>query len=319
MSDGVRYEGFIFTNPKGDKDLRIYDLDKVKYRDFPLAKIDKICVSVEPPGGEWVERVWRWKEGGSDVKVFDDRWYIAHEDVTYFYLSSGEKILGSFRGPIYILTPFELHREIFHARHDGEVVTSKKKLKPPVHIKELAFEPELFTAIAEGLKRPPERPPGASKARPPAPPVPKQAESTREMAVLTSSLERAMGLLYNLRFKEGEKQGTALCRAAAGPISQVRLIGERELAEAHFTATIHKTDSRKELRYNELILQGFCELVAVEAQAWVRQTFKPASTNPFVPISAEGKIGEFKFKLSSDASAEDGIAHLRVEVTRAEK
>lgn len=134
MSDGTRHEGLVSTT--AGRRLRILDRKKNAYRDLKWKKIERIG---QTPEKQWLEREWRWKQAGSDEKVFTDRYYRAAKYRTTIVLKSGEKIVGDAVAPIYVQDDEKLHRLELHKRFKNPEPAPKEELKPLFYIKELAL------------------------------------------------------------------------------------------------------------------------------------------------------------------------------------
>jgi hypothetical protein len=97
LSDGTICPGQIFTTR--EKAWSVYDATASVYRRIPptiVRQIDAIVV------WERDEKDWRWKENGSDEKVFTGRSYSARLTNYAFILVDGQKITGSVQQPIYV-------------------------------------------------------------------------------------------------------------------------------------------------------------------------------------------------------------------------
>jgi hypothetical protein len=140
LSDDRRHDGLVWTT-RG-KPVRIFDRKKSTYRDIKWRKIARI---EQAPDEEWLEREWRWKEGGSDVKVYTDRYYRAAKYRTTLTLKSGEKIEGDVVIPVFVRTRKTLQRLELHKRFKSPKPQPKKELEPLVYVREIVFtdkEPE---------------------------------------------------------------------------------------------------------------------------------------------------------------------------------
>jgi len=97
-SDGKTYEGKLYLTR--DKKLEVFDLDRKKWYKLKLKEIASLRFEIE---SEIEEKEWRWKEGGSDVKVYTGRSYFDRKYIVNVKLSSGESLRGHVRGaPIYV-------------------------------------------------------------------------------------------------------------------------------------------------------------------------------------------------------------------------
>jgi hypothetical protein len=149
FSDGKSRSGRLWTTP--GKPIRIFDRKKSAYRDV---KWNKIAQIEQKPDREWLEPEWRWKEGGSDVKVYTGRHYRAAKYRTTIRLKSGEKITGDAVAPIYLKEDRKLHRLELHKRFKSPKPAKKKDLEPLVYISKLVLtdKPPDNADTADGTK-----------------------------------------------------------------------------------------------------------------------------------------------------------------------
>lgn len=299
LSDGTRYEGFVYSSR--DKPLRIFDRQASKYRDFRLSELDRISVSTEK---NQIEQVWRWKQAGSDEKVFIDKWYIMHEYITTFFLRSGERISGDHRSPIYIVTPFRRIRKIFHDRFDGPIVTEKSKLEPPVYIKEVGFREEVLWNIAEYLRR------LEGKLLETKGTELKPAESSLVPQVETRSLREALHQLYGVSFKQVE--GRWLCSSLGVKVS---LKGENKLKEACMSIVVRPMQERADLRFEELIMDGLTELVANGASEVIGKITEKIALLPKQPRRVSFRYGGYDWVVSYEVERDARRATLAIQLT----
>lgn len=134
LSDGQQYAGLSWTTP--DKPIRIFDRKKGSYRDIPF---DRIARVEQVPDREWLEREWRWLEGGNDEKVFTDRFYRVAEYRTELLLQTGEKITGDAAAPIYVRIGDKCFVFELQKRAKSIEPALREELKPLVYIKELTL------------------------------------------------------------------------------------------------------------------------------------------------------------------------------------
>jgi hypothetical protein len=132
LSTGERLCGLISTTP--NKRIRIFDRKKSSYRDLKWQKIARIEQHTDKV---WVEREWRWMEGGNDTKVYTDRYYRAAKYRTTIELKSGEVIVGDTVIPIYVKTDDKLHRLELHKRFKNPKPARKDELPELLYIKRL--------------------------------------------------------------------------------------------------------------------------------------------------------------------------------------
>ena len=135
LSNGQEYKGSVYTTR--DRRFRIFDIKDKIWRDMSLAAISTIDVAVEK---EVMEKDWRWKEEGSDVKLYTGKEYPWKKYVMTITLLDGEKITGHMSGLIYVQTDKEVRKfEFHHPRERGE---TGQKLKDIVHIKKVELTKE---------------------------------------------------------------------------------------------------------------------------------------------------------------------------------
>jgi len=133
LSDDTVVEGAVFTT-RG-KPLTIFNRTDKEYVRLDWAEIARVDVAVE---NNVLERDWRWKEGGSDVKVYTDLYYMWHKYLTTITLKDGEKIKGDVSAPIYVMPQGkdERLRFILHKRNKGQKA-EKDEVAEPLYIKKM--------------------------------------------------------------------------------------------------------------------------------------------------------------------------------------
>src|SRR5690606_20539020 len=94
LSNGERVKGMISTTR--EKPLRIWDPKAREYRDVAWAMVRSLEARVL---WERDEREWRFKESGSDVKVYTGRTYPARETEYAVTLTDGSVITGGVVAP----------------------------------------------------------------------------------------------------------------------------------------------------------------------------------------------------------------------------
>lgn len=132
LSDGKSYTGDIFTTR--NKRFRIYNRATKEYRDVDITELAEIQVT---PDEEHDEKDWRWKEGGSDEKVYTGKTYPWRLYCTTLVLQSGEKLAGDLAAPIYVQADGEKKEYILHKRDKGPV---GMKLSELLYVKKVVFE-----------------------------------------------------------------------------------------------------------------------------------------------------------------------------------
>ncbi|NOZ23596.1 MAG: hypothetical protein GXP25_21175 [Planctomycetes bacterium] len=132
MSNGDVYKGQIYVTR--DKRLRVFDTAAKLYRDIPLVAMKEIEITVEKEG---MEKEWRWKEGGSNVKVYTGKAYPWREYLTTVTLTNDQKITGHLKAtPVYVETGGKKEKLIIHGKNKGEL---GQKLSDLVYIKKIVF------------------------------------------------------------------------------------------------------------------------------------------------------------------------------------
>jgi hypothetical protein len=146
LSDDRILEGYLCTS-RG-RPLVIFDRAEKKYFRLEWNDVARVDVAIEK---DTLEQDWRWKEGGSDVKVYTDLWYVWHKYLTTITLKDGERHTGDLTAPIYILPEGEEEQQrfIFHRRSKGEKAKKEEAL-PPLHIRKLVL------TDVDGAEQPPE-------------------------------------------------------------------------------------------------------------------------------------------------------------------
>lgn len=133
LSNGEVYKGQVYITR--DKQLRIYDTAAKVYRDIPLVAVKEIRIGVEKEG---IEKEWRWKEGGSDVKVYTGKSYPWREYITTIVLTNNQKIVGHLKAtPVGVDCGGERKKLIVHGKNKGELGETLADL---VYIKSIVFD-----------------------------------------------------------------------------------------------------------------------------------------------------------------------------------
>ena len=134
FSNGKKLEGLCaLTHGKG---FKIFDRAKSEYREVPLKLVAEVKCEIEK---EWMEKMWRWKEEGSDVKVYTGKAYPVRKYVHTIKLVTGEVIKGDMAGVIYFLPKDAKKRKKFeyHKRNKGKI---GQTLKDMVYFSRIVFE-----------------------------------------------------------------------------------------------------------------------------------------------------------------------------------
>ena len=135
LSDDTVLKGAIVTSM--GKALPVFNRDKKEYVRPEWKDVARIEVEVESATRE---QVWRWKEGGSDIKVYVDKFYIWHKYLSTVTLKNGDTIEGDLAAPIYLTKEKSNTPQIFvfHKRNKSDQGT-RTAVKPPLYIKRLVL------------------------------------------------------------------------------------------------------------------------------------------------------------------------------------
>ncbi|MCG3179862.1 MAG: hypothetical protein BIFFINMI_02208 [Phycisphaerae bacterium] len=157
LSDSRVLAGRIYTTR--DKPWSVYDAASKSFRRIPPVVVARIDVELI---WERDQPEWRWKEGGSDEKVYTGRTYPARLLEFTYTLVNGMKIAGTVQQPIYVLPPGsdDPVRFILHERQKGELGQPLADLPYVEHV--VLGQ----AAQAEGLARMKQQADAASKAPP---------------------------------------------------------------------------------------------------------------------------------------------------------
>ncbi len=136
LSDGTRHKGKLYLTR--DKRLEVFDIKQEKWFKLHLRQLESITFSIE---SEKREDEWRWKEGGSDVKVLTGRFYYDRKYVVTVKTRDGETITGHTRGTVIYVKPEEGRAVRFIIRKDQRGDWGKKP-KEIIYIKSIVFGEE---------------------------------------------------------------------------------------------------------------------------------------------------------------------------------
>lgn len=135
LSNGKSFPGQI-TLTLGEK-LEIFVEKAKRFESFALNELARIEVSVEH---ETQEKEWRWKEGGSDEKVFTGRTYVDRKYLMKLTLADGKAVVsGHVKGAPIFVKGVDGKNLRFILRHDqaGEM---GQKPEEVVYVKAIIFE-----------------------------------------------------------------------------------------------------------------------------------------------------------------------------------
>lgn len=116
LSNGLEVPGYIWT-PSG-KEWRVYERASKQYRDIPFDAVKSIEGVVE---WERMEDDWRWKEGGSDVKVLTGHRYPNRKTYFKFVLTDDREIVGDIAQMFYVELGGRLTNVTLHKRQEGRI------------------------------------------------------------------------------------------------------------------------------------------------------------------------------------------------------
>jgi hypothetical protein len=147
-SDGKVHRGRIYLTR--DKRLELYCDSEKKWHNLRLRDLESLEWKVE---FEKEEREWRWKESGSDVKVYTGRKKVDRRYKTVVVKKGGTRIEGHIRGTVIYVQPGKGGRKKFflYWNHPSDFDQKPEDL---VHVKEVRFG-------EEHAKEPPKRLSGA--------------------------------------------------------------------------------------------------------------------------------------------------------------
>jgi len=146
LSDGSVLAGGLYL--KGRQRLRVWDKPAKKYRDVQLGELLEIAVLAVR---ERVEKEWRFREEGSDVKVFTGRTFPRIDfELTLTFLDKRKRECRIAQGtPLYLRTKDGKSRRFLIQPYLKGVVVGQMPAKL-VYVKRV-----LFDAQAEKLEAPP--------------------------------------------------------------------------------------------------------------------------------------------------------------------
>ena len=135
LSDQSVITGNIYSSL--GKPLSIFNRAEKKYNRIDWRDVAHIDVELEK---NILERDWRWKESGSDVKVFTDLYYFSHEYCITLFTRDGQEIVGDCAAPIYVLEDGQekAARLILHKKDKGEKA-GEYEAKQPVYIRSIVL------------------------------------------------------------------------------------------------------------------------------------------------------------------------------------
>ncbi|MCW8130189.1 MAG: hypothetical protein KIS92_07565 [Planctomycetota bacterium] len=135
LSDGTKRTGTISMTLGAKVELFV---EKTKeFRQYALKDLSRIAFEIEQ---ETEEKEWRWKEGGSDEKIYTGRSYFDRKYRMKVTLADGKTVVaGHSKGaPIFVKTPGQDYRYILRHDQRGEY---GQKAAEIVYVKSVVFDP----------------------------------------------------------------------------------------------------------------------------------------------------------------------------------
>jgi len=146
LSDMTVLAGSVYTSLS--KAIAIFDQDAKKYERVAWDEIATIDISIAE---NTLEQDWRWKEGGSDQKIYTNLYYVWHKYRTTITKKDGTTITGDVAAPVWVAPQDEgkVRRVTLHKRNKGEKA-KRGAIKEPVYPQRIVF------SDVEGADPPPE-------------------------------------------------------------------------------------------------------------------------------------------------------------------
>jgi len=146
LSDMSVLVGSVYTSV--GKAIVIFDQDARKYERVAWEDIATIEISVAE---NTLEHDWRWKEGGSNQKIYTNLYYIWHKYRTAVTTKDGKTITGDAAAPLWVAPKDEgqIRRVTLHKRSKGGKA-KRGDIKEPVYAQRIVF------TDVEGADPPPE-------------------------------------------------------------------------------------------------------------------------------------------------------------------
>jgi hypothetical protein len=125
LSDGTVLVGWLSLSY--GKQLELYDPAAKRWRRLHLSELTRVDASIR---SEELEREWRWKEGGSDVKVYTGRGYPRRWLDHTCRLKNEESFLGHLNGAVLHVTVPAKKESKDTAKKDARKKDSKPEVAP---------------------------------------------------------------------------------------------------------------------------------------------------------------------------------------------
>jgi hypothetical protein len=131
LSTGEEWRGAIYCT--GRRPLKVFDLGKKQYRYFRLTEIHRIRTTVEK---EETREKWRFREEGSDEKVYTGKTYPRRFYRSEITLRGGERVDAHIVGVVYVERGEETGKFVLRKKHVGKV---GQDLDDLVYVEEILF------------------------------------------------------------------------------------------------------------------------------------------------------------------------------------
>jgi hypothetical protein len=135
LSNGEQLRGRVATTY--GKPIRIFDIKRQEFRDIAWELIESMEAEVV---WERIEREWKFRESGSDIREYSGRTYPARELQYTLTLKNGRTVTGGVVAPLYMekLGVEGTITLVLHKRQKGEIGEGLEKL---VYVKRVVFTP----------------------------------------------------------------------------------------------------------------------------------------------------------------------------------
>jgi len=140
LNNGERVEGEIFSTR--DRALAFKDEKTGETHEWTLDEIRKITQE----GKETIQADWRWKESGSDEKVYTGYYYRLVELKVTVTLTDGEKFSGHWRTgtPIRVRSGRDVRKFLLYneVKNVGKKTRDREKVPELTYVRQIAFHPQ---------------------------------------------------------------------------------------------------------------------------------------------------------------------------------
>ena len=147
LSNGRILRGRIWTTP--DRPFRVWLAGIKQYRDIPMSLVQTIQVQVRSAR---MIRQWRWRQEGSDIKLYSGKTKPRFRYAYQFTLIRGQPITGTLEAPLFVQVGARRYNLILYKHLEGHW---GQKLAAVVYVRQvwLAVTPQLRKAAAELSRR----------------------------------------------------------------------------------------------------------------------------------------------------------------------